>query len=692
MLQKTLHILIFLVLLLCGQVTVCATVYTVSDKATLQTRMNAALPGDTVIVANGSYDWGQIRFQNYNSISTSPWIVLKAQTVGGVEFRGTTYLQFRAIRTEVNGFTFANGNASTNAVVSFRYSSSLLSSYCRITNIRIDNYNTPSADSTVENEWVGLYGTNNRVDHCTFNNKYNARATVVVWYSSTTYPAPAISTFHRIDSNYFRGRSFLGANGGETIRVGDSNSSRTDGYNTIEFNLFEANIQTEPEIISNKSNFNTYRYNTFKNSAGGLTLRHGRYCSVYGNFFIVTDATVTRSYGVRVIDKGHKVFNNYFEGLLGNRNSLTSLRCPIILYNGLSGTNDTTDASKASGYFPADSTIVAFNTIVNCSGGAGIVIGYHNNGAYSFQPLGITVANNAVKMTTGQAAFKDASNTTLTYSAEGNVYQAPSGAGLTDATGFESATLNYGARSNGILSAPPVLQDAAISSATYTNLLGNLDVLSRTRSSIYDIGAEEINGTEVATTYPLDSNMVGAGKSFSVLSLINNSFTAILKNKNALLKWESEESISINKYELQRKTVAGIFETINSQVSNGVAGKTIYTYTDVLPANGTFSYRIKQTSAEGKVSYSVIKTIVLKGANSFNIYPNPVKDFFCVEIKQADLPATILLRNAAGQVVKIIALINGINKISLAGLSKGNYTVSINSSSQQTFSQLVFIQ
>ena len=432
-----------------------ATNYLVTTNATLQSRMATVVPGDTVRVANGTYDWGQIRFTNNNGSQNSAWIVLMPQTPFGVVFQGTTYLQFKGTRLEVSGFKFANGNAGTNPVLSFRNGSGALSNYCRITNITIDNYNTLLPDSSVENEWVALYGTNNRLDHCSFINKANARATIVIWYASTTYPAKAPSTYHLIDSNYFKGRSYQGSNGGETIRVGDSNASRSDGFNTVEYNLFEdITTQGEPEIISNKSNFNVYRYNTFRNSFGGLTLRHGRYCSVYGNFFIVTDAANTRAYGVRVIDKGHKIFNNYFEGLQGNRNSLNSLRCPIILYNGVSGTNDTLDAARANGYFPADSVTVAFNTIVNCSGGAGIVIGYRNSNQYPFEPLGVTVANNAVKMLTGQAAYLDPLNTTLTSFIEGNLYQAPSGAGLSNPTGFTAATLNFGSRENGILSAP----------------------------------------------------------------------------------------------------------------------------------------------------------------------------------------------------------------------------------------------
>ena len=514
-----LFLMLFSLLLLYGGSS-SATTTKVNTLASLTAAFSNALPGDTIIVANGTYNWGEILLANTKGNAVSAWIIVRSETVSGVTFTGNTYIKFSGNRIRIDGFRFINGNAGTNPVIGFRSSTTALANYSRVSNITIDNYNTLSPDTTVENEWIGIFGVRNRLDHCNFINKSNPRATVVIWYSTATFPEKSISTYHLIDSNYFLGRSYMGGNGGESIRVGVGNNSRTDGFNIIEYNLFENCIQKEPEIVSNKSFRNTYRYNTFRNCNGGLTLRMGRYCEVYGNFFIVTDPTKTDSYGIRVIDKGHRVTNNYFEGLLGGSGSLTNMRAPISIFNGSFASSDSLNPGVLNGeYFPADSAVIAYNTVVNCFSGAGIRLGYTNYGANTFQPRGVRLGNNIIKMSEGRVVDLNAANTSLTYLAEGNVYNAPGGLGISNATGFTANSLIFGARNNGILPPPASgVQDASANTAFYAAMLSGSDAQRQYRSSVYDIGCDELNGTGNVVVGPLDSTKVGVGKAGLIAS------------------------------------------------------------------------------------------------------------------------------------------------------------------------------
>jgi poly(beta-D-mannuronate) lyase len=660
-----------------------AAAYTVNNKTDLQSRMASAIPGDTVIVSNGTYDFASISFTNNNGTSSSAAIVLKAETTSGVVFTGSTRLQFKGNGIEINGFKFVNGNAGANAVIRLGTSSTSVSNYCRITNVTIDNYNTP--DSATENEWVGIYGIYNRVDHCTFINKSNARATIVLWYSATTYPNPAVSTYHRIDSNYFKGRSYQASNGGETIRVGDSNSSRTDGFNIIEYNLFEDLTQAEPEIISNKSDFNVYRYNTFRNSKGGLTLRHGRYCSIYGNFFLVSDNTVTAAYGIRAIDKGHKIFNNYIEAVNGNSSGGTSqLRAPINLFNGLS--TDTTDANAASGYFPADSCIVAFNIIVNAKGGGGIVLGGTDGG--TIQPKGILLANNLVKMATGSALYKNPSNTSLTFSSEGNIYDAPAGLGISTA-GWQNVAIAFGERADGILVAPAsVVQDAAINSTNYTALLSSLDAQGQTRSSIYDVGCDELNGTGAVINRPLTSADVGAGTGTTLpVTLVN--FAARPSGENVVLTWVVSNEVNFKQYEIEVSNDGINFIHIGRVKADYSSPVNNYTFNHLTPTAGKNFYRLKMVNKDGSYSYSLTQTVTISKNIVLNIFPNPVSSVLNLYKSNAiGKLSEINIIDAQGKVIKRLSNVSGSDNtynISVTGLANGMYILQLRDNNSKQY-------
>ena len=98
---------------------------------------------------------------------------------------------------------------------------------------------------------------------------------------------------------------------------------------TLQLDNYFEHCNGETEIISNKSGENIFQYNTFFESEGTLTLRHGNRATVRGNFFFGNDKPNTG--GVRIIGEDHKVYNNYFDGLRGTGN-----RSTITLMNGVS--------------------------------------------------------------------------------------------------------------------------------------------------------------------------------------------------------------------------------------------------------------------------------------------------------------------------------------------------------------------
>lgn len=233
-------------------------------------------PGDVLIMANGTWRNQIIRFVGKGTAQAP--VILRAQTPGQVILTGNSRLQMAGEYLVVDGLRF-QGGALTNGqkVIEFRTSSSSLASFSRLTNTAIINYN-PRLSST-DYDWIGLYGINNRVDHCAFVGKNHKGPLLVVWRPTS---AP---DFHQIDHNYFADfESGNGQNEWETIRIGTSTHSLSNSSSLVESNLFYR-CNGEIEVISVKAGDNTLRYNTFDSCQGMLTLRHGRANRVQGNFF-----------------------------------------------------------------------------------------------------------------------------------------------------------------------------------------------------------------------------------------------------------------------------------------------------------------------------------------------------------------------------------------------------------------------
>lgn len=337
------------------------------------------IAGDTIVMRNGTWTNQSISFKAIGT-ELQP-IVLMAETPGSVILTGTSKLGFSGKYVTVSGLFFKNGTLSGSDVVSFRTSSSDMAENCTLTNCAIVNYN-PSLN-TVDSKWVSIYGRNNKVNRCSFENKTNSGTLMVVWLVN------GVTVNHIISQNYFGYRNSnldsTGAelNGQEIIRVGDSSTSMTTASVIVQGNFFE-HCNGEIETISNKSCGNLYTNNIFFENHGMLTLRHGNNCTVEGNYFFGNG--ISESGGVRIIGENHKVYNNYFERLRG-----TDYRSAICIVRGKLN-------SLANEYFQVKNALVAFNTIIDCS--EAFSINYNSSTTCTMPPIGTVIAHNNIYNTT----------------------------------------------------------------------------------------------------------------------------------------------------------------------------------------------------------------------------------------------------------------------------------------------------
>lgn len=264
--------------------------------------------GDKVILKNGVWTDFEILLEGEGTLEEP--ITLTAETKGKVFLSGNSNLRLAGKHLVVSGLVFKDGYTPSSAVIEFRRDKSNLAYHSRVTEVVIDNYNNP--DKRESDYWVALYGKHNRFDHNHLVGKRNKGVTVAVRLNSEE----SQENHHKIDHNYFGYRPTFGSNGGESLRIGTSHYSLTDSFTLVENNYFEK-TNGEVEIISVKSGKNTVRGNVFYEAQGTLTIRHGNDNVLEENVFFGNG--VEHTGGIRVINKGQTVRNNYFEGLTGYR-------------------------------------------------------------------------------------------------------------------------------------------------------------------------------------------------------------------------------------------------------------------------------------------------------------------------------------------------------------------------------------
>jgi poly(beta-D-mannuronate) lyase len=282
--------------------------YLVTTQDEFRSRAEALLPGDTIILANGA--WNDFEVVLTGEGTKENPITLRAETPGKVALAGRSNLRLAGEFLVVSGLRFENGHSPEDEVIAFRVDDKRLANNSRIYDTAIIGFSNP--DRKHEDNWVALYGRNNRFDHNYIAGKTNKGATLVV---RLTTPESRENN-HLIEENFFGHRPPLGGNGGETMRIGVSQTSRTQSKTVIRRNYFER-CDGEVEIISNKSEGNQIIENVFYESRGAVVFRHGGGNTIARNVFFGNGVRDTG--GVRVINENQTVRDNYFEGLRGEK-------------------------------------------------------------------------------------------------------------------------------------------------------------------------------------------------------------------------------------------------------------------------------------------------------------------------------------------------------------------------------------
>ena len=393
----------------------------VRDQQASRDAVANARPGDTIVLANGTWRDFEIVFTGQGSAAKP--ISLTAQTKGQVVISGQSNLRLSGEYLHVSGLVFRDGHSPTNTVIAFRRTAGEYANHSRVSEVVIDHFNNPERHET--DYWVMMYGKNNRFDHNHLEGKSNNGVTMAVRLDSVE----SQENRHRIDHNYFGPRPVLGSNGGETLRIGTSHYSMSDSFTTVEYNYFDR-CDGEVEIISSKSGGNVFRGNVFFESRGTLTLRHGNGNLVEDNIFIGNN--VDHTGGIRLINKRQTIRNNYMSGLKGYR-----FGGALVIMNGVPN-------SPINRYHQVEDSRVEGNTIVDSDH---IEFAAGSDEERSAVPISTSFRNNLIVNTEPSdsiAVHDDISGIQFSGNVLSGVSKAPA------ASGFESRQVRMDVHSNGL--------------------------------------------------------------------------------------------------------------------------------------------------------------------------------------------------------------------------------------------------
>jgi len=473
-------------------------VHNASEFNSLPTTLNA---GDVVILHDGVYDGLQRTITSSiaddQAAQNNP-VRIYAARPGGVVVTGESRIVLRGRGIVLAGIDFGpgSGGAGLGRIISLDPNSRFM----RLNNLRFTDCSSEGTDDY----WIRVQGFNHVIEYCSFVGKRSKNVIIALTRATSGEAGPATPRNHVIRHCYFGPRECsVTDNGYESIRIGDSGSQIYDMRVVVERNVFFRSIwrddgqkPNDPEIISNKSRGNIIRHNTFLESTGQITLRHGDACVVEGNFIfgagyysddgsrILLRATPNPYQGgIRIIGQDHVVRNNYLINLRS-----TGGRAALCLVGGATVWNDGdgTSGSGDTGYEPADNAQIYHNTFIDC---AEMNLGFLNDSAHR-TPTGVKIYNNAWHSTVGgngvvrNAAFTPAGS-------GGNYFYATGNLGWTGLGGVATKTVSAKiTEAYGELLIPTA--DSPLIDAADSTLTADVDMRGLARPAAQrDIGAFE---------------------------------------------------------------------------------------------------------------------------------------------------------------------------------------------------------
>ncbi|HVG41853.1 MAG TPA: T9SS type A sorting domain-containing protein, partial [Chitinophagaceae bacterium] len=240
----------------------------------------------------------------------------------------------------------------------------------------------------------------------------------------------------------------------------------------------------------------------------------------------------------------------------------------------------------------------------------------------------------------------------------------------TDANSYRAVTLPLSLfKQQSTTSFPDVIDHVTISNELAQNYLA----LSATIYS--DIAALAGITNYAATTsdhFPVRTRYLLTG---TILPVRLVDFTAVKQANSVTLNWKTAEEINTREFVLERSAEGQNFKAIGRVAAAGNSSTSInYQYVDAQPLTGNNFYRLRMVDNDNKAAVSKVAKIVFDRAYIITLWPNPARGSFTVTASTNE-PINLQIVDMSGRIVKRQRLTNEIEKVNVANLIRGIYTV-----------------
>lgn len=189
-----------------------------------------------------------------------------------------------------------------------------------------------------------------------------------------------------------------------------------------------------------------------------------------------------------------------------------------------------------------------------------------------------------------------------------------------------------------------------------------------------------VSGSNYTLVTPIGATAVEVAKNASFpLPAVWGSFTAIARNNQVVLNWETLQETNVTHFTIEYSANGRDYlplGTVNAAGNSNSLSK--YSFTHNLPdLQKSNYYRIRQSDVDGKSAISAVRLVKFGKAGLVPVtaLPNPVRDRLQLQVQADDI--RVILTDLAGRSIKSMQLQPGYHEINMSRMAPGMYQLVI---------------